>query len=316
MIKNDLESVQPDSNKLHGIYRGVIEDNSSDPLKSGRCKVRVVGVHTDEKEKSEMDGIPTDELPWAEPVLGLIEGSVSGYGGWSVPLQGSHVFVFFESGHPMKPRYFGSAPGYPTESPDGSKGFNDPDEDYPDKTDESDFSRLARNEKINDTIVQTKKDNLDSEEPDPYYSAEYPHNKVLETHSGITIELDDTPSNERIHVYHPSNSYIEINSNGDVIIRNANDKFEIVDGEKIQHILSNYTSKVDGDETKEVSGDSTIDTSGSTTNTSQSDTNLNGSTVNLNEDKGTTGKIVTTQHICAITGLPHPDGSSTCNANK
>jgi len=262
MIKNNLESVQPESNKLNGIYRGVIEDNSSDPLKSGRCKVRIINAHTSKKTKSAMDGIPTDELPWAEPVLGLVEGSISGYGAWSVPLQGSHVFLFFEAGNPMKPRYFGSAPGYPTENPNGNEGFNDPDENYPDKINESDFSRLARNENTNNTILQTKKNNKDAEEPNPFYNAKYPYNKVLETHSGIVIELDDTSGSERIHIYHPSNSYIEINSVGDMVIRNAKDKFEIVDGNKTQHINGNNNNIIDGDYDTTIDGDSNIEVSG------------------------------------------------------
>ena len=131
MIKNPLSSLQPDSNKLLGIYRGVVEDNKSDPLKSGRIKVRVFGIHTHIKEKTSREGIPTEELPWSQPALSLFEGSVSGFGAFIVPLQGSHVFIFFESGNPMKPIYFASAPGVPTEEVNTEQGFNDPDGLYP-----------------------------------------------------------------------------------------------------------------------------------------------------------------------------------------
>lgn len=39
-------------------WQGVVEDNN-DPLKLGRCKVRILGYHTDDKKQ-----IPTDALPW------------------------------------------------------------------------------------------------------------------------------------------------------------------------------------------------------------------------------------------------------------
>ena len=267
--------------------------------------------------------------------------------------------MFFEGGHPLEPRFFATIPGIPAESPDGSKGFNDPDEKYPNDTtefphqphalDEPDFHRLGRNEGISDTIVQSKKDNKDTgidtadgsswDEPDPYYAAEYPDNKVFATRTGITVEIDDTNGEERIHIYHPSNSYIEINSDGSIVVRNAKDKFEIIDNNKKEHIMNNYdrttdvnrTSKVGQDETenigrnrddtignnetRSIGGDRTVDTEGRTIDTSQGETTLNGSKVNLNRDKGTIHSVVTTGHICAITGLPHPCGSPTCFAH-
>ena len=62
MLKNDLESYQPQEGRLPGIYRGVIEDNN-DPDKTGKCQVRVFGIHTEDKVKEGLHGIPTKELP-------------------------------------------------------------------------------------------------------------------------------------------------------------------------------------------------------------------------------------------------------------
>ena len=61
------------------IYKAIVEDNT-DPIKAGRVRIRVFGIHTPSKNKSETDGIPTNELPWSEPALGLFAGSVSGFG--------------------------------------------------------------------------------------------------------------------------------------------------------------------------------------------------------------------------------------------
>lgn len=279
MKRDSKDLLEGLNDKLNGIYRGVVEDNSSDPKKMGRCKVRVFGVHSPNKIKTDTDGIPTNELPWCEPVMGLFEGSISGYGAWTVPQQGSHVMVFFENGHILKPRYFATVPGLPTDKNHGlsdNQGFSDPDGRYPDKLNEPDFNRLARNEKTNDTIVGTKNSQKDTgistadggswSEPS-FYNAEYPNNKVFQTKSGITIELDDSNNGQRIHIYHPSNSYIEIGPKGDIVIRNGRDSFEIVDRTKNVHIKNNKNENVDGNKAEKVGGDETETISGTSTKT-------------------------------------------------
>ena len=112
MIKNDPSEFHPPLEKLFGIYRGVVEDNN-DPEKRGRCKIRIFGLHSENLVLSGMEGIPVEDLPWSEVVLPVLEGSVTGFGFWSVPLQGSHVFLFFENGNIQFPKYFASAPGIP-----------------------------------------------------------------------------------------------------------------------------------------------------------------------------------------------------------
>lgn len=248
-------------NKLSGIYRGVVEDRN-DPKQSGRCRVRVFGVHTEIKAKQQYEGIPTNELPWAQPVVGLIEGGTTGMGEFHVPLQGSHVFVFFESGNPMQPRYFGAAPAIPKEKPSTALGFSDPDGEYPlsNRLNEPDFHRLTRSV-TSDTIVEYKRENLDKEietaggkawdEPDPYYDAEYPDNILINTHGGHLIEIDCTPGKERFHIYHAtSNSYTEQDKDGNIIIRNNQDKFEIVISNKKVHIKGDETLTVEQDRKK------------------------------------------------------------------
>ena len=46
-----------------GIYRGLVEDHV-DPLDAGRLKLRIFGMH-------DIDKTTIDQLPWAEPALGL-----------------------------------------------------------------------------------------------------------------------------------------------------------------------------------------------------------------------------------------------------
>ena len=559
-VRNKISDYN-NSIKLYGIYRGVVEDRK-DPEKLGRCKIRILGIHTELKIKTKTEGIPTDELPWAEQANGLFEGSISGFGIWTVPLQGSHVFVFFEDGNVQCPRYFASVPGRPTnqyfdaalekaardtfkgykkstkdsakqlyerlknnpndieflnsnklgavskrwesgskgplcissgkgdpggvsygsyqfasktgsvqpfinslpaelqqnfvgktpgtnefntawtdsvnqvgtekfheyehnfikkkyydsaankikntnginadkrcagiqdmiwscsvqhgpggaaklfknagvtgdmtdeeiinavytersqlnkyfkssgnsmkaglqqrfqaehkmilakckeslppedEIPDELKnateeslekdtqkdendfiesfkddfnenfvpsfsdiGFSDPDGKYPllNKLNESDFHRLSRGE-TNKTVLDYRNQNLDGlkepiknaddstwKEPEANWSPEYPDNIVMATHKGIVIELDNTENAERIHMYHPSNSYIEIDPDGNMITRNNSNKYEIVLISKYIHIKDNEFKTIDGNKQKFVKGDETYKVSG------------------------------------------------------
>jgi len=286
MIKNKPEDFIPPSERMYGIYRGIVEDRN-DPEQAGRVRVRVWGLHSNLRTKDLREGIPTEELPWAEPAMGLIEGSMSGFGMWSVPLQGSHVFVFFENGHIMQPRYFATVPGIPIEGPgtDPDLGFQDPDGVYPiaaaepplkpNALNEPDVHKLARGI-IQQTIVNEKKDRRITEiptaddnpwnEPLPYYAAVYPENIVLATHGGIVIEIDNTvvpPANEqeteqgkrRVHIYHPSHTFVEVSEEGDIVIRNERDCFEIVTRNKKIYIKANEDKTIDLNQTTYIKKD-------------------------------------------------------------
>lgn len=89
---------------------GCVEDRS-DPLRMGRCRVRIMGYHTDDLEL-----LPTEDLPWAIPVGPTTSAGTSGVG-WSPtgPVEGSWVVGFFADGqdaqHPMFFGTVGSIPG-------------------------------------------------------------------------------------------------------------------------------------------------------------------------------------------------------------
>jgi len=288
MIKSPMSDTRIETEKMFGFYRGVVEDNN-DPLKAGRVRIRIFGIHTSQLRKDVDEGIPVDELPWAEPCLPIIEGSISGFGIWGVPLQGSHVMVFFEASNLSQPRYFATMPGIPesqfsldsnvdtdevqaivigsdSSSGDFSKGFRDPDMEYPleDRLEEPDVDRLARGV-TEDTPVEFKNNNRTTgvseacggtwDEPVSPYNAEYPNNTVLQTHGGTLIELDSTEGSERLHLYHPSKSYIEIDANGVMVIKNTDKKYEIVVDDKNINIQGDKSETVEGDSKLKVDGD-------------------------------------------------------------
>ncbi len=281
MLKNPPKDLQVELENLNGFYRGVVEDND-DPLKAGRVRVRIFGLHTPSVIKTELEGIPTDELPWAEPCMPIQEGSVSGFGAWAVPLQGSHVMLFFENGNPTQPRYFASMPGIPESKEHYSNsdrqtskqdGFKDPDGEYPTnaRLNEPDVHRLARGESEG-TLVDTKNTERDISvptafggnwsEPESPFNAQYPHNYVIATHGGLTIELDSTPGSARLHLYHPSNSYIEIDNDGNMVVKNGAEKYEIVTQGKNIHIKQQRNLTIGDDHKRKVEGNEQIEIDG------------------------------------------------------
>lgn len=107
-MKNRIEDYGL-SYSFSGIYRGVVEDNN-DPEKKMRCRIRVFGLHTAKYDKTDGEGIPVDELIWAEPAVPITGGGASGFGTFGVPLQGTQVFLFFEGGNFLQPRFFAWSP--------------------------------------------------------------------------------------------------------------------------------------------------------------------------------------------------------------
>jgi hypothetical protein len=94
---------------------GVVE-NRMDPLELGRCQVRCFGWHTED-----INQIPIEELPWAQPVVP--------YGVKSVqpPSEGTMVFGFFADGkEALYPIILGTVPGIPQELRESNQGFADP----------------------------------------------------------------------------------------------------------------------------------------------------------------------------------------------
>ena len=118
------------SGELYGSFvwwQGVVEDKM-DPLYLGRCRVRILGYHTDDKDK-----IPTEDLPWAMPMQPITSAAMSGVGTTPLgPVEGTWVIGFFRDGeNAQEPVIMGTIGGKPEEGPDPARGFNDPFGKYP-----------------------------------------------------------------------------------------------------------------------------------------------------------------------------------------
>jgi GH24 family phage-related lysozyme (muramidase)/uncharacterized protein YcbK (DUF882 family) len=92
------------------LYTGCCE-NRQDPLKLGRCQVRVVGLHHHDKSK-----LKTEDLPWAYPMQPITSAAISGIGHSPVgPVEGTWVVIMFRDDDEQQPIILGSIGGIPQE---------------------------------------------------------------------------------------------------------------------------------------------------------------------------------------------------------
>jgi predicted chitinase len=101
------------------LYTGVVE-NRQDPLKLGRCQVRVIGIHTDDKTL-----LPTEDLPWAYPMQPVTSAAISGLGySPTGPVPGTWVIVMFRDEDQQQPIILGTVGGIP-QTKAGSRAADD-----------------------------------------------------------------------------------------------------------------------------------------------------------------------------------------------
>ena len=90
------------------LYTGCVE-NRQDPLKLGRCQVRVVGLHNHDKTQ-----LKTEDLPWAYPMQPVTSAAMSGIGHSPVgPVEGTWVVIMFRDDDEQQPIILGSIGGIP-----------------------------------------------------------------------------------------------------------------------------------------------------------------------------------------------------------
>lgn len=265
---------------LEGMYWfvGVVEDRN-DPEKRGRVRVRLWALHSKEKQINEKtgQGIPTDDLPWATPIRPITSAAMDGIGNTPLGLvEGTWVVGFARDGDVYNDLLIlGSIGGRPEDAPkdnNGKDGFVDPrsegeisgtpryinkvenrDPSYPGQgipqgrypqekwLNEVDVNRLARGEKLDETLLKPKR--IDRErriktafgsywdEMSSPYSAKYPFNHVFESESGHVMEFDDTKDAERWHLWHKDKTYIEIHPKGAVQLKTQKDFFTVTRGD-------------------------------------------------------------------------------------
>lgn len=245
-------------------FTGVVEDRN-DPDQMGRVRVRCFGFHTDSKTL-----IKTEDLPWATVMMPVTSAAVSGVGMNPQLVPGSWVVGFFRDGPSAQdPIIMGTIATSQYQKPDHSKGFSDPNGEFPRYIGEPDIPKRSR--EINTTpraTITGSGGSVNYKEPADQYAAKYPYNHMYESESGHILEFDDTPGAERINIEHKSGSFIELHKNGDIRIRSIADQYNaslggfnvyvekdaqvIVKGNMYATVSKNLHTQVEGNATVEV----------------------------------------------------------------
>lgn len=225
-------------------FIGTVED-INDPLQLGRVKIRVFNLH------GESTDISTDDLPWAIVSTQATSASFKGVGTSPTGIQiGSIAFGFFIDGRASQiPVVF--ATYYTMPGNDQTK---------------NNVAALARGS-------NTIKKEILGPEPKSAYNSKYPFNKTYTTSSGHAVEIDDTPKAERIHIYHKSGTYFEINADGQSVFKSIGNNYSIIanndtvyiKGSANIHIVGNTVLQVDGNLSANVGGTAALNIKGNAT---------------------------------------------------
>jgi hypothetical protein len=261
---------------------GVVEDRD-DPMQLGRVRVRVHNFHTEDQST-----LPTNDLQWAT-VLQQITSAASGGVGQSPTgiAVGSTVFGFFADAKEHQiPIVMGTLAGIPQDH---------------------DVSSLARG---TNTITIDKV----GPEPDQAYAAKYPYNKVQQTESGHIIEVDDTPSNERLRTYHKSGTYSEINSVGQRVDKIIGDNFEIDVKNKTLYVGGGFDIHVVGDTNIKVDGNLSANVGGNIDVNAVGNIKVNGTLVEV-QCPATFDQLVTFKEGFTLNGTGGGDGNININGD-
>lgn len=121
------------------------------------------------------------------------------------------------------------------------------------------------------------------EEPTSGYYAQYPYNRVIETPGGQVIELDSTQGAERIMIWHPNGSYVQMTPST-TTYKSSKDKYDMnergyhlyVGGNNIITIEGNSHVLVKGNLIEEIRGNYTQIVHGSISMGAANQINING----------------------------------------
>jgi len=241
-----------------------IVENNIDPDKTGKVQVRIIGKHTENRsDDSKNNYLAVTDLPWANTISSITSSNISGQCDFAVPAIGSVCICSYMDVDEQYPILFGTIPKFLESLPDFTEGFSDPSGTNPisDLVGESQISRLARNEHIDETIIQDKIDNVEEDvdcngtefsEPITPYDTVYPQNRVIETASGHFIEIDDTTGAERIHIYHKSGTFDEYHTDGSKVENIKSKKYKITISDDNTYIQGNKNVRIEGSENVEI----------------------------------------------------------------
>lgn len=162
---------------------------------------------------------------------------------------------------------------------------------------------------------------------DPSNPPKYPYNKIQQSESGHSIEMDDTVGKERLRLQHRSGSFLEMQPDGTEVHKIYGDGYEIVMGAKnvsikgqcnitiegpcvvnikgdsIMNIAGDSTQFISGDVVQQIQGSAKITSVDDMDLTSKGDINMSAQNVNINADVNVRGGVSSTASISATNNI-------------
>jgi len=162
---------------------------------------------------------------------------------------------------------------------------------------------------------------------DPNNPPKYPYNKIQQSESGHSVEMDDTPGKERLRLQHRSGSFMEMQPNGTEVHKIYGDGYEIIiggknvsikgqcnitvggacvvniKGDSIMNVEGNATQLIKGDLVQTVNGTAKVTSTGDMDLTSKEDITMSAQNVYVNGDLAVRGGISSTLSISAVNNV-------------
>lgn len=162
---------------------------------------------------------------------------------------------------------------------------------------------------------------------DPNNPPQYPYNKIQQSESGHSIEMDDTVGKERLRLQHRSGSFIEMQPDGTEVHKIYGDGYEIIlggknvsikgqcnltvegamvvniKGDSIMNVEGNSTQYIKGNLVQTVDGTSKVTSTGDMDLTTKEDITMSAQNVYVNGDLAVRGGISSTLSISAINNV-------------
>lgn len=270
-------------------YYGVVESRS-DPKQLGRLRVRVLGLHTEDKVQ-----LPTADLPWATVVTH--DGAQSGFGTTpSFFVEGTWVLVGFFDKDRQEPYILGGLPGIPDALGDPNTGFNDPNRrSTDDSTDEYNQSVYPKTVNTSD-VHENARGSLTAANPvardnirkTAVPTADFDSMSVSTVSGSLTVSASDgstyneplvvdggttdtlgtyKPTYTKNHVFNTESGHLfefdDTSSYNRILLSHASGSYQEYsnDGTYVSHIVSKMYEVVSNDKFSLIEGDSveTID---------------------------------------------------------
>lgn len=195
-------------------YKGIVVDNN-DPLKRGRVKVKINGIHD--------DTITKESLVWSDVIQPAFLGISGGTGSFSILQLNTSVWVQYDNDNFSNPIVVGILVG----GSEGRNGSFDVDLAYKGAKDHPDWATesIPYHDDATPKVNLSKTGTINTVQDDKYLTTD-----VIKTPYGHTIEFDNTANREGIRIRHGNGlSCITLNNDGSIDIKAGSIRFNAIE---------------------------------------------------------------------------------------